>query len=498
MRGEIYMPKREFVRLNQEREEREEKIFANPRNAAAGSLRQLDPTITAKRALAGFFYDVIHIEGQEIQNQADLLALLRDQGLPINPEARLCSNIDEVLEYCKEFNERRHELPYEIDGIVIKVNELSPRQELGSTSKSPRWAVAYKFPAEEKETRLLTVELNVGRTGIIAPTAVMEPVALAGTTVSRASMHNFDLVAEKDIRVGDMVLIHKAGDIIPEILRPLPEKRTGQEIVVDPPENCPACGSRAVRSEGEVAFRCENINCPARIKESLIFFASRDAMDIEGMGPSIIEQLVARKLVGNIADIYSLNELQVTGLERMGHKSSANLLEAIESSKNRPLFRLVTALGIRHIGAKSARLLTSKFKDIEELESATIDELISIPDIGAIMAESVVQFFGEPRNLETIKRLKAAGVNMVEEEQQVTNQVLAGKTFVLTGTLDSLTRPEAEERIGNLGGKTAGSVSKKTDYVVAGRDPGSKYDKALQLGIKILNEEEFLQLLSPI
>lgn len=495
VRGEIYMPKKEFVRLNQEREEREEKLFANPRNAAAGSLRQLDPAITARRALAGFFYDVIFIEGQEIGSQADELAFMREQGLPVNPEARLCASIDEVFEYCQEFNERRHELPYEIDGVVVKVNEIQPRQVLGYTAKSPRWAIAYKFPAEEKETRLLKVELNVGRTGIIAPTAVMEPVSLAGTTVSRASMHNFDLVRERDIRVGDIVLVHKAGDIIPEIIKPLAEKRTGQEIIINPPENCPACGSHAARSEGEVAFRCENINCPARLKESLIFFASRDAMDIEGMGPAVIEQLAVQGLVSNIADIYQLDEEKLAGLERMGKKSSANLVKAIETSKSRPLYRLITALGIRHIGAKSARQLTSKYKSMEELESATVDDLTAIPEIGLIMAESVVQFFAEPRNLEMINRLKAAGVNTVEMEQQAVSQVLAGKTFVLTGTLESLTRPEATERIEALGGKTSGSVSKKTDYVVAGQDPGSKYDKAVQLGVKILNEEEFLQLL---
>lgn len=496
VRGEIYMPKKEFVRLNQEREEKEEKLFANPRNAAAGSLRQLDPAITAQRALSGFFYDIIRIEGHEIQSQAEELAFIKEQGLPVNPEARLCASIDEVFAYCEEFNQKRHELPYEIDGIVIKVNEIPPRGLLGNTAKSPRWAIAYKFPAEEKETRLLSVELNVGRTGIIAPTAIMEPVSLAGTTVSRASMHNFDLVREKDIRVGDIVLVHKAGDIIPEIIKPLAEKRTGQETVIEPPEKCPACGSRAVRTEGEVAFRCENINCPARLKESLVFFASRDAMDIDGMGPAVIDQLVEKGLVKNIADIFQLDEVKLAALERMGKKSSANLVKAIETSKSRPLYRLVTALGIRHIGAKSAKQLTSRFKSMEELESATMDALTTIPEIGLKMAESVVNFFAEPRNLEMISRLKAAGVNTVEVEQQAANQILAGKTFVLTGTLATLTRQEAAERIEALGGKTSSSVSKKTDFVVAGRDPGSKYDKAAQLGVRILGEEEFLQLLS--
>lgn len=496
VRGEIYMPKKEFVRLNSEREEREEKLFANPRNAAAGSLRQLDPKITARRSLAGFFYDIIYIEGHAVENQAEELQYMKEQGLPVNPEARLCAGIDEVFDYCREFNERRHDLPYEIDGVVIKVNALQPRQALGYTSKSPRWAIAYKFPAEERETRLLAVELNVGRTGIIAPTAVMEPVSLAGTTVSRASMHNFNLVRDKDIRVGDIVLVHKAGDIIPEIIRPLAEKRDGTEVEITPPEHCPSCGSKAVRGEGEVAFRCENINCPARLKESLIFFASRDAMDIDGMGPAVIEQLATNGLVQNITDIYNLTEEQLANLERMGKKSAANLAAAIEASKSQPLHRLVTALGIRHIGAKSARILTSQFNSIEELGSATMESLTAIPEIGAIMAESVIQFFAEPSNLEMIARLKEVGVNTCADEQQAVSQALAGKTFVLTGTLSTLTRSEAAARIESLGGKTAGSVSKKTDYVVAGEDPGSKYDRAMQLGLTILNEQEFLQLLA--
>lgn len=494
VRGEIYLPKNEFVRLNQEKEEKEEKLFANPRNAAAGSLRQLDPSVTARRALAGFIYDIIYMEGVSLANQRDALEFLHQQGLPVNPEARLCLTTDDIFAYCQEFEEKRHDLPYEIDGVVVKMNDFEARTSLGQTAKSPRWAIAYKFLAEEKETRLLSVELNVGRTGIIAPTAVLEPVFLAGTTVSRASLHNFDLVRDKDIRVGDVLLVHKAGDIIPEIIKPLIEKRIGTEEAILPPEDCPTCGGNAVRGESEVAYRCENINCPARLKESLVFFASRDAMDIDGMGAAVVEQLVTRGLVQNIADLFELSADQVSSLDRMGPKSSLNLIQAIEISKQRPLYRLITALGIRHIGLKSARILTGYLKNIDDFLKVSENELISIPEIGAIMADSIVNFFAEPRNRETIDRLQEAGVNMVENEIEPGQRILSGKTFVLTGTMQSLTRPEAAEKIEALGGKVTSSVSKKTDYVVVGEDPGSKYDKALVLGINILNEDEFLGL----
>ncbi len=496
VRGEVYMPKAEFVRLNQEREERGEKIFANPRNAAAGSLRQLDPNITAHRALAGFIYDIIYVEGQDIESQEEALRFLREAGLPVNQEARLCNGIEGIFDYCRDYEEKRHQLAYEIDGVVVKLNDFAPRGELGQTAKSPRWAIAFKFAAEERETVLRRVELNVGRTGIIAPTAVMDPVFLAGTTVSRASMHNFDLVREKDIRVGDVVLVHKAGDIIPEIIGPVKEKRTGSEQEVLPPEHCPSCGSQAVRSEGEVAYRCENINCPARLKESLIFFASREAMDIDGLGPALIEQLVSQGIVDNIADLYHLDADMLAGLERMGKKSAANLLKAIEDSKHRPLYRLITALGIRHVGAKSARLLTARLRDIDEFARIGAEELTLIPEIGPRMAESIVSFFAEERNREMLDLLKSAGLNTREENAPAVKQVLAGKTIVLTGALKSMSRQEASEQIEARGGKASHSVSKKTDFVVVGEDPGSKYDKALQLGIKILNEEELLQLLN--
>jgi len=495
VRGEIYMPKKEFLRLNQEKEEKGEKVFANPRNAAAGSLRQLDPAVTAKRALAGFVYDILHIEGASVDSHIQALEFLRDQGLPVNPEFRFCPDIDAVYEYSQEYYRKRHELSYEIDGIVVKLNSLAARQKLGATAKSPRWAVAYKFPAEEKETRLLDVEINVGRTGVIVPTALLEPVTLAGTTVSRASMHNFDLVKEKDIRIGDTVLVHKAGDIIPEIIGPVVEKRTGQEREIAPPEKCPACDSRVVRFGGEVAYRCENINCPARLKESLIFYASREAMDIDGMGPALIEQLVEKKLVSKIDDLYFLEEGEIAGLERMGPKSASNLITAIEESKSRPLYRLITALGIRHVGARTARILTEYFHDIDDFYKVKADDLTRIPEIGPKMAESIIRFFAEPHNIEMIERLKAAGVNTKEVPKGAKEQILGEKTFVITGTLKSMTRAEAREKIERLGGKVTESVSKKTDYVVRGEKPGSKYDKAVQLGINILDEDDFLEMI---
>ncbi|MEA1961658.1 MAG: NAD-dependent DNA ligase LigA [Bacillota bacterium] len=495
VRGEIYMPKKEFLRLNIERDEQEEKPFANPRNAAAGSIRQLDSKVTAQRSLSAFIYDLLYMEGETVESQEETLSFLLEQGLPVNQQAKYCENIEEVFDFCMRVQEQRHELPYDIDGVVVKLDDISVRSDLGQTAKSPRWAIAYKFPAEEKETILRGVELNVSRTGLIAPTAILDSVNLAGSTVSRASLHNFDLIAEKDIRIGDVVLVHKAGDIIPEVLGPVIEKRKGNEQTIMVPEICPACGSHAVRSEDEVAYRCENINCPARLKESLVFFASRDAMDIEGMGPAVIDQLVEQGLVQNVADLYVLDEQKLATMERMGVKSAENLMQAIEASKTRSLGRLITALGIRHIGAKSARLLTQYLFTIDDFYQATVESLLQINDIGPRMAESLVYFFAEPRNRETIARLKEAGLNTMEEKQEDRALPLQGKTFVLTGTLETLGRNEAAEKIEALGGKVSGSVSKKTSYAVVGSEPGSKYDKAVQLGINILNEKDLLELL---
>ena len=495
VRGEIYIAKQDFVRLNREREERGEKTFANPRNSAAGSLRQLDPRVTASRPLKAFIYDLLYLEGPEICDQAEVLDFLRSQGFPVNPHWRLVSGIDEIWDYCQEWRERRHELDYETDGVVVKLNPLKTRETMGFTAKSPRWATAFKFPAEEKETRILEIELNVGRTGVITPTAVMTPVLIGGSVVSRASLHNFDLMRERDIRVGDWVIIHKAGDIIPEVIRPLVEKRTGKEEPFPVPDKCPVCAATVIRFEGEVAYRCDNINCPARLKESLIFFASREAMDIEGMGPAVVDQLVDRNLVQNVADLYSLSLEDLLTLDKTGKKKATNLLEAIEASKSRPLSRLLHALGIRFVGGKTARIVAERFRDIDVIAALSEQSLMQVPEIGAKIAASLVSFFEEPENLETIEKLKAAGVNTKEVVVTGAEGPLSNKTLVLTGSLESLTRNEATELIERHGGRVSSSVSRKTDYVVAGTDPGSKLDKARQLGIPVLTESEFLELI---
>lgn len=496
VRGEIYMPKSSFVRLNELREEQGEKIFANPRNAAAGSLRQLDPAVTAKRDLSAFFYEIIYAEGMEFPTQKSKVEYLKEIGLPTNPQSRFCHSIEEVWEARDEFCEMRHSLPYDIDGVVVKLNAAAAQEELGATSKSPRWAIAYKFPAEEKETKLLDVEINVGRTGIVAPTAVLEPVALAGTIVSRASLHNFDYIQEKDLRIGDTVVLHKAGDVIPEILRSLPEKRDGSERMISVPESCPACGGPVVRVGEEVAYRCENPDCPSRIRESLRFFASRDAMDIDGLGPAVIELLLEHKFVRSIADLYRLTVLQLISMERMGEKSAKNLLAAIEESRHRDLSRLITALGIPQIGSRTAKLLCRRFHTMKAFLDATAEEFESVEEIGPVMAQSMVKFFSSERNRELIGRLRELGLNMREEVPADTDDALAGKTFVLTGALASMTRQEAGEAIMKRGGKVSGSVSKKTSYVVAGEASGSKYAKAVELGIPILDEAGLLSLLN--
>ncbi|MGE5416187.1 MAG: NAD-dependent DNA ligase LigA [Acidobacteriota bacterium] len=494
VRGEVYIPKQDFARLNQEREEKGEKTFANPRNSAAGSLRQLDPRMTATRPLRVFIYDIMYVEGAEIRNQEEVLSFLAQQGFPVNPHWRRVLGSVGIYGYCQDWEQQRHDLGYETDGVVIKLDLLNAREEVGNTIKSPRWAIAFKFPAEEKETEIIDIELNVGRTGIITPTAVMAPVFIAGSTVSRASLHNFDLMQERDIRKGDKVLIHKAGDVIPEVIRPLIEKRNGRELLLMPPDNCPVCGAGVVRYEGEVAYRCDNLNCPARLKESLVFFASREAMDIEGLGPSLVEQLVDEGLVMSIVDLYRLQLERLVQLERMGQKKAENLLKALEDSKKRPLSRLLNALGIRFVGGKTAKILAAQYRSIQAIAAARPDELREIPEIGDKIADSVAAFFAESMNMEMIERLQEVGLNMIEEVAAFGSGELAGKTFVLTGGLEGLTRQQASEMIERSGGKVTSSVSKSTDYVVAGADPGSKYEKAVSLGITILNEQEFLAL----
>lgn len=492
VRGEIYMPKSSFLRLNTECEEQGKNTFANPRNAAAGSLRQLNPAVTAARDLSAFFYEIQYADGRVFASQTEKVAFLKEMGLPVNPMNALCSNIDEVWKKQEEFLAARHDLPYDIDGVVIKLNQVSAQYELGETSRCPRWAIAYKFPAEEAETILENVTLNVGRTGVIAPTAVLKPVHLAGSVISRATLHNFDYIAMKDLKIGDHVVICKAGDVIPEILRSLPEKRTGTEKEIPIPETCPTCSSAAIRSNGEAAYRCLNPDCPARLRESLRFFATRDAMDIEGMGPAVIDLLLEEKLIAGIADIYTLNMFQLVVLDRMGTKSAQNLLNAIAESKKRDLPRLITALGIRNVGTRTALEICKHYSTIESLMDATVEDLQKIGDIGPIVAESITEFFANETNRALIARLKEYGVNMTLYQQQELPQLLAGKSFVFTGTLSSMTRQDAGEIVRNLGGKVSSSIGPSVDYLVEGASAGSKHDKAVALGITILNEQQFL------
>lgn len=498
VRGEVFMPRREFRKLNEERRLKGEALFANPRNAAAGSLRQLDPRITASRQLDIFVYGVGNVSGVTLGTQMEVLDFLRECGFRVNPNVKLCRSIDEVMDYAETWNDKREDIDYEIDGIVVKVNSLDQQARLGSTARSPRWATAYKFPAKQGTTVVKDIIVQVGRTGTLTPVALLEPIELAGSVVSRASLHNEDIIRSKDIRIGDAVVIEKGGDIIPEVVKVIPERRTGNEREFTMPTKCPECGSGVVRPEGEVASRCTNETCPAQIREGIIFFASRDAMDIEGMGPQIVSQLLKSGLVSGVDDIYSLKFEDLVNLERMGEKSAENLLNAIEASKSRPLHRLINALGIRLVGERTARDLASHFGSMDKLSKATYDELISIPEVGPKVAESIVAFFGNPRNLEAIGNLQAKGVNMVEPRADASAQrtnVFTGKTVVFTGSLERFTRKEAEARVLESGGKTSGSVGKKTDYVVVGKDPGSKYDKAKALGITILTEEEFERML---
>lgn len=491
VRGEAYMPKDSFARINEAREEAGEPLFANPRNAAAGTLRQLDPKITASRQLGLFVYGIGYSEGVLRANHSDVLDLLKELGFKVN-EYRLFNEIDDVIEYCRKWQPRRFDLPYAVDGLVIKVNSLSQQERLGSTMKSPRWAIAYKFPPEQAVTRIKNIFIRVGRTGALTPTAEFDPVRLAGTTVSKATLHNEDVIREKDIRIGDKVLVQKAGDIIPEVVAVLPEERTGEEKGWFMPAECPSCGSKVVREEGEAAVRCTNMACPAKLLEGLIHFASRNAMDITGLGPAVLSQLLSAGLIHDPADLYSLRYENLLPLERLGPKSAQNLLGAIEASKKSSLARLIFALGIRHVGERAAKILAERYGSLEDLIKAGDEELMAIPEIGPKIAASVTAFFGERKNLQVINKLVQAGVNTHEERpEREGHKPLAGKVFVLTGALESFSRQEAQELVESLGGKVSSSVSRSTDYVVAGEKPGSKFDKALSLGIPILSEKEF-------
>ncbi|HAM1783089.1 TPA: NAD-dependent DNA ligase LigA [Listeria monocytogenes] len=500
VRGEAFMPKRSFQKLNEIREEEGQMLFANPRNAAAGSLRQLDTKIAASRNLDIFLYAVADFGEMGVETHSAGLDMLETLGLKVNKERRLCNSLEEVYAYIEEWTEKRTGLAYDIDGIVLKLNNLEQQRQMGNTVKSPRWSIAYKFPAEEVPTKLLDIELNVGRTGVITPTAVLEPVRVAGTTVSRASLHNEDLITEKDIRIGDTVLIKKAGDIIPEVIKSITEKRSGSEEPFHMPKNCPACDSELVRLEEEVALRCINPKCPAQIKEGLIHFVSRNAMNIDGLGEKVIIQLFSQHLIKDVADLFFLSKEKLLELERMGEKSVTNLLASIQASKQNSLEKLLFGLGIRHVGAKAAKSLAIHFDTMDNLKVADKETLTSINDIGEKMADSIVTYFANEEVHDLLEELKRAGVNMTYtgpklEDMSEEELVFAGKTVVLTGKLEKLTRNDAKALIESLGGNVSGSVSKKTDVVVAGSDAGSKLAKAEELAIPIWSEEDLIEYL---
>ncbi|OLN29808.1 NAD-dependent DNA ligase LigA [Desulfosporosinus metallidurans] len=494
VRGEGYMPKASFARLNREREEDGMPTFANPRNAAAGSLRQLNSRITAERKLEYFAYQVLAAKELGLHNQTEVLTYLKQQGFVVNPEYKVFSDIEEIIAYCEGMASERHRFSYDIDGLVIKVNEFALQEELGFTAKSPRWAISYKFPAEQVETVVEDIIIRVGRTGVLTPTAVLQPVLVAGSTVSRATLHNLDNIREKDIHIGDHVLLHKAGDVIPEVVRVLPEKRTGEEKVFEMPNLCPECQSPVNQEEGEVAYRCQSITCPARQREGIIHFVSRDAMAIDGLGPAVIQQLLDAGLIKDAADLYSLTFEELTPIERMGKKSAENLLKAIQESKERGLAPLIFSLGIHHVGEKAGKVLAQTFGSMDQLLMATLEELQAIPDVGPTMAASLMQFFGLESTARFLAKLREAGVNMTAAESSKP-QIFAGKSIVVTGSLEHWERREIETLIEECGGKAASSVSKKTAFVVAGEKAGSKLVKAQGLGIPILTEEEFEQLL---
>lgn len=497
VRGECYMPKASFLKLNQQREEEGVEVFANPRNAAAGSLRQLDTRIAAQRNLSTFLYTLADFGPIEANDQFSALNELDKLGFRTNHERRVCHTIDEVWAYIEEFHDKRSELPYEIDGVVIKVNNFKDQDALGFTVKAPRWAAAYKFPPEEAETVIETIEWTVGRTGVVTPTAVMTPVRVAGTTVSRASLHNVDFIKMKDIRIGDSVIIYKAGDIIPEVAKVLEEKRTETSEPFEAPTHCPECGSELIHLDEEVALRCINPKCPAQIKEGLSHFVSRNAMNIDGLGPRVLEQMFDKSLVKDVADLYFLTEEQLLTLDKIKEKSANNLLRAIHQSKENSVERLIFGLGIRHVGAKAARILAEHFGDLRTLSKAKEEEIISLETIGATIAESVVTYFDNQEVHDLLDELEKAGVNFAylglrTDQLEEVESPFKEKTVVLTGKLSHFTREEAKERIENLGGKVTGSVSKKTDIVVAGEEAGSKLTKAQSLGVTVWDEAQMV------
>ena len=495
VRGEIFISKEDFEKMNQEREENEEELFANARNAAAGSLRQLDSKITAKRPLDIYIFNVQKIDGKQFNSHFEELEYLDKLGFNVNPVRIPCKDINEIKKAIEKIGNDREKLTFGIDGAVVKVDELDFREILGTTAKTPRWAIAYKYPPEKKETKLKDIICQVGRTGVITPMAILEPVKVAGSTISKTTLHNEDFIKQKELKIGDTVVIQKAGDVIPEIVEVNKEKRTGEEKDFEMPKKCPVCGAETLRIEGEAAVRCTGIECPAKLFRNLVHFVSREAMNIDGLGESIIGQLLERKLIENIADIYTLEFEDVASLKKNGKKFAQNLIDSINRSKENDLYRLITALGIRHVGTKASKILARKYKNIDNLMQATSEELGMIDDIGPIVADSIREFFLQDQTIDLINRLKQSGVNTKNLEEESIDNRFEGKIFVLTGSLEKFTRQEASDIIEKLGGKTSSTVSKKTSYVLAGEEAGSKLTKAQNLGIEIISEEQFQEMI---
>ncbi len=498
VRGEVYISKQNFEKINELQEEQGLQLFANPRNLAAGTLRQLDSKLTAKRPLDIFIFNLEYIENTNLKSHSESLEYLKNLGFKVSTDYKVCSNIEGVIEHIEYWTENRSKLPFEIDGMVIKVNDLQQREVMGYTAKSPRWAIAYKFPAEQKKTKLIDIIVEVGRTGTITPTAILEPVRLAGTTVSRATLHNEDYINEKDIKIGDTVLVQKAGDIIPQVVQVVKDDRDGNEIEFKFPDKCPVCSEPTVRLEGEAAVKCINISCPAQIRRGIIHFASRDAMNIEGLGESIVGLLLDNNIIKDIADLYYIKKEDVINLERMGEKSAENLIKAIEKSKQNELYRLINGLGIKYIGVKGAKVLAKNFDSLDEIINADAVQLTNLEEFGDIMANSVVEFFKEEKNMTVINKLKESGVNtesIKNKDESIVN-IFEGMKIVLTGTLPNLKRNDAKEMIEARGGKATSSVSKSTTFVLAGEEAGSKLTKANELGVKVIDEAKFLDILN--
>lgn len=495
VRGEVFIGKAEFEKLNENRLMDEEEQFANARNAAAGSLRQLDSKITAKRPLDIYIFNVQKSDTKEFRTHSESLDYLENIGFNVNPIRILCKNLDEVIKAIEKIGSQREKISFGIDGAVIKVNNLKLREIIGTTYKTPKWAIAYKYPPEKKETKLKEIAFQVGRTGAITPIAILEPVVVAGSKISKTTLHNEDFVKERDIKVGDTVIIQKAGDVIPEVIGVNKEKRTGEEKEFEMPKTCPVCGAQAVREEGEAIWHCIGIECPAKLSRGIIHFVSKDAMDITGLGEAIVEKLISKGLIQNIADIYKLKFEDIASLKKNGKKFAQNLIDAIETSKTRELYRLIAALGIKHVGVKLAKSLAKWYKTMDNLMTASIESLATKPDVGLITAQSIYDFFKEEQTIDLINKLKTYNVNMEYNEEQSEDNRFEGKTFVLTGTLENFTRDEASEIIEKFGGKTAGTVSKKTSYVLAGEEAGSKLTKAREIGVTVITENEFQEMI---